>query len=168
MARTRSQSRKAKAIALKNPQAYKFKADVVDHILSNQYIHQNQQLQVTVNLLQEALEFQTTLAAVVQHNLRVSRQLVQDGHHMRAAIEDDQRFLDEFVREVFIEHPAIAYQYRNRIAYSDIPTPHPDDDEETEEEFDARALFGDSDDDEDLERVLERRMQDEMDEDDRF
>lgn len=148
MARTRSQARKAKALALKNPQAYKFKAAIVDHILNNQYIEENRQLQVSVNLLTEALEFQETLNSVIQHNLRISRQLVQDGHHMRAAIEDDQRFLDEFVRDVFIEHPAIAYQYRNRIAYSDIPTPHPDEEGESteEEEFNPRSLFGDSDD----------------------
>lgn len=148
MARTRSQTRKAKALALKNPQAYKFKADVVDHILGNHFIEENKQLRVDNSLLETALEFQETLNAVLQHNLRISRQLVQDGHHQRAAIEDDQRFLDEFVRDVFIEHPAIAYEYRNRIAYSDIPTPHPDDPESTEEEYDPRDLFGASSDDE--------------------
>lgn len=171
MAITRSQSRNNKAKALANPQGYKFKADVVNHILTNTYIADNQQLQITINLLTEALQFQQTLNEVIQHNLRISRQLVQDGRHMQAAIEDDQRFLDEFVREVFQDHPAIAYQYRNRIAYSDIPTPDPEETEsENEGAFNARDLFGASSDEEDepLEYVLERRMQDEMDEDDRF
>lgn len=89
---------------------------------------------------------------------------------MHAALEADQLFLDEFIREVYREHPEIAFEYRNRISYSDIPTVDPEETEEDEETSHLRNLFGESDDDSDepLEYVLERRMIEDMDEDDRF
>ena len=148
MAITRSQTRANKTSALRKAHGYKFKAGVVDHILSNHFIAENNTLQIENNLLSLELTNQLTINGSLQHNLRISRQLVQDGRHMQAAIEADQRFLDEFIREVYIAHPEIAFEYRNRISYSDIPTHDPEETEEDEETTHLRNLFGDSDDDE--------------------
>lgn len=141
MARTVA-SEKRKALAAK-AHGYKFKAAAVDHILSNHYIADNQLL--TTVIVEQEQQINRMRRRINQHLNTISI-----GNSTRTLLEHDNQFMDAVVRDIFIAHPTIAFEYRNRISYGDIPTVDPDasDAEETVADFS----------DEDPEDTFERHM----------
>lgn len=78
------------------------------------------------------------------------------------SLTGDQMFMDQHMREIFMNHPDVCWEYRNRLTYDDI---EPVDPEATEEEGEAtyRRMFGldeDSEDDEDIQELYHEMRRD--------
>lgn len=167
MARTKaSEKRKAARVAqwkVKHQADPLFKAATVDHILSNYHIEQNAALRkrnlnldTTNSILMTTIGQQSEDIVAHQHRIRTQALVIEQQNGQRITLETDNLYMDEIMREIFTNHPDICWEYRNRISYHDIEPVDPD---LTEEEH-YRHLFSDTD-DEDLEVVLERRMENE-------
>nr|WDW25830.1 MAG: hypothetical protein [Canine parvovirus] len=148
MARTVA-SRKRAQLAQKNAYYARnthLKATAVNVIMRDWYKKRNDKVETTNELLTDTLHDQVATNTALRYQL--------------ANITNDRDFIEHIVREIFQSHPTIAWEFRNRLSYDDIPIEDP---EATEEE-DIQHLFGPSD-SEDENDALERAMQREIDQD---
>ena len=100
-----------------------------------------------------------SLANEIETTVALRRQL-QRTQRSNEILRNDQMFMDDIAREIFVNHPEICWEYRNRLTYHDIEPADPEDPQDLYE-----RLFGsDDDDDETLEDRLQREMEREIDE----
>lgn len=149
MARTVA-SRKREQLAQKNAyyaRSTHLKATAVNIIMRDWYKKRNDHVETTNELLTDTLHDQVATNTALRYQIN--------------NITHDRDFVEGIVREIFVTHPSIAWDFRNRLSYDDIEVVDP---EATEEE-DFAHLFGPSDSEEDLQDAMERSMQREIDED---
>lgn len=181
MAITRSQTNNARKAAARSKKIQAignnttFKAMAVDHVIGNYYREQYESLdnyyqrelqrKDQTNLILrdriEALEFD---AAQARHRDHLNMNVINMSNSRIRSLEDEVRFMDGFVQEVYTQHPEIAWEYRNRLQYDSIQLQDP---EATEVESvgipeEYAHLFEDS------EEEAERQMQERMEEDGYF
>ncbi|QTE03784.1 MAG: hypothetical protein [Grus japonensis parvo-like hybrid virus] len=148
-----------------------FKAMAVGNIMGNWYKDQYDSLDsfyqrelqhrdVANHILRdriEALEFNNQQ---MRRTISLNNTTITMGNSRIVSLEREVGFLDNFVQEVYTQHPDIAWEYRNRLQYDTVI---PRDPEATEEESvgipeEYAHLFEDSE--EEAERQLQERMED--------
>ncbi|QTZ83172.1 MAG: hypothetical protein [Pavo cristatus parvo-like hybrid virus] len=153
-----------------------FKSQALYHVMNAYYRTQYESLdafyqrelqhsEVEKSLLRDRIQQLELEAAQHRHTINLQTNVITIANANNASLREDSIFMDNFVQEVYQDHPEIAWEYRNRLQYDSIPVRDPDDTETEPESVlsdvpeEYAHLFEDSE--EEATRQLEERMEEE-------